>query len=563
MDERKTECPVCSKEFTTSIIEAHVEKCLFLNESSQSESTGGLKRSSPSVKSQQIRSGNSRSASKRAKHRIVKTLNADKPNVSSATSVSITENSGQASNNISKENNVNPEKKIPVKHNHVPLAERMRPTSLLGYIGQEHVLGPNAVLSQLLEKTEIPNIILWGPPGCGKTSLASVIAHICKQAPASNLRYVKLSAAMSGVNDVKEAVNVASNELKFGRRTIMFMDEIHRFNKLQQDIFLPHVESGTLTLIGATTENPSFSLNSALLSRCRVIVLEKLTAMNLIIILRRAVQSLGGNIYKYVPSDSSGETRMPKPKVVDGESEVPEIPKFHIDEETIQWLAETCDGDARIALGGLELAVQSKAPSEDKFLEEGPGLITLDDIRDSLKKTHMLYDKKGEQHYDMISALHKSVRASDENASLYWLTRMMSGGEDPVYIARRLIRMACEDIGLEDTKALGVAIDTMHGCKMLGMPECDVLLAQCVTYMARAPKSRLMEDALRTAQKVVANHKGPQPAVPLHLRNAPTKLMSQLGYSKGYNMLHKDESGLNYLPEGLEDLDFFQEETSF
>lgn len=253
------------------------------------------------------------------------------------------------------------------------------------------------------------------------------------------MRYVKLSAAMAGVNEVKEVITVASNELKFNRRTVIFMDEIHRFNKAQQDVFLPHVESGTVTLIGATTENPSFSLNSALLSRCRVIVLEKLSILNLISILKKAVSSLEGSVFH-------SSKRL---------EDFEQIPKFIIDEPTIEWLAGTCDGDARIALGGLELAIQCKIPKEEEFLENGSVTITLDDIKESLKKTHMLYDKKGEQHYDMISALHKSVRASDENASLYWLTRMILGGEDPVYIARRLVRMACEDVGLEDPKALG------------------------------------------------------------------------------------------------------------
>ena len=259
------------------------------------------------------------------------------------------------------------------------------------------------------------------------------------------MRHVKLSAAMSGVADVKEAVSIASNELKYGRRTVMFMDEIHRFNKAQQDIFLPHIEKGTVTLIGATTENPSFSLNSALLSRCRVIVLEKLETPDLVDILTRAVKSSSGQVL----GKSNTE------EVTDTNSQATPI-RFFIDARTIEWLAETSDGDARIALGGLELAMQSIAPQEeDEFLTKGPGHITLEDIEQSLKKTHMLYDRKGDQHYDIISALHKSVRASDENAALYWLTRMMAGGEDPVYIARRLVRMACEDIGLEDPKALG------------------------------------------------------------------------------------------------------------
>lgn len=283
-----------------------------------------------------------------------------------------------------------------------------------------------------------------------QTSLANVVAHICKNDVNRKLRYVKLSAAMAGVQEVKEVISVAANHVKFAQRTIVFMDEIHRFNKMQQDVFLPHVESGTITLIGATTENPSFSLNSALLSRCRVVVLHKLSVANLVSILKRAVISLEGIIHTSEKTATEESTSKEEPK-----TEFSCNTKFIIDEPTIEWLAETCDGDARIALGGLELAVRSKAPNKDNLLDIGPPIITLNDVEESLKKTHMLYDRKGDQHYDMISALHKSVRANDENAALYWLTRMISGGEDPVYIARRLVRMASEDIGLADPKALG------------------------------------------------------------------------------------------------------------
>jgi len=258
---------------------------------------------------------------------------------------------------------------------------------------------------------------------------------------------------MAGVQEVKEVISVAANHAKFAQQTIVFMDEIHRFNKTQQDVFLPHVESGTITLIGATTENPSFSLNSALLSRCRVIILHKLSVANLVSILKRAVISLEGIIHMSDKSTLQSEESTSKGNKIDMQPSY--NTKFIIDEPTIEWLAETCDGDARIALGGLEMAVRSKAPNEEDLLDVGPAIITLNDVEESLKKTHMLYDKKGDQHYDTISALHKSVRASDENASLYWLTRMISGGEDPVYIARRLVRMASEDIGLADPKALG------------------------------------------------------------------------------------------------------------
>lgn len=285
--------------------------------------------------------------------------------------------------------------------------------------------------------------------------MANVIAHICKNDASRKFRYVKLSAAMAGVQEVKEVISIAINHAKFAQRTIVFMDEIHRFNKIQQDVFLPHVESGAITLIGATTENPSFSLNSALLSRCRVIVLQKLSIENLVLILKRAVVTLGGTIHE----SKNDKHQSPVENDIVEEGKVEGGPscdaKFSIDNLTIEWLAGTCDGDARIALGGLEMAVQSKALDEKELLEAGPAMISLNDIQESLKKTHMLYDKKGDQHYDTISALHKSVRASDENASLYWLARMISGGEDPVYIARRLVRMACEDIGLADPKALG------------------------------------------------------------------------------------------------------------
>ncbi|KAG5319177.1 WRIP1 ATPase, partial [Pseudoatta argentina] len=570
MNTDKVLCPICAKEFASSVIESHASKCLFLNEPTKDKNTILFKDSSP----RSIRSKLKPASAKKTNQISIKR----KSSLDQFSSQSFRDE--EDAKDAPQKSTENECKKLRGNGRDVPLAEQMRPTSLLNFVGQRHILGPRTILSELLQKGEIPNMILWGPPGCGKTSLANVIAHMCKNDASRKLRYVKLSAAMAGVQEVKEVISIASNHAKYAQHTIVFMDEIHRFNKMQQDVFLPHVESGIITLIGATTENPSFSLNSALLSRCRVIVLHKLSIANLLSILKRAVISLEGIIHAFpnksesTLQDIGEENTLEKNKVIEMESSC--NTKFIIDEPTIEWLAETCDGDARIALGGLEMAVRCKAPNEKEFLDIGAAIITLDDIKESLKKTHMLYDKKGEQHYDTISALHKSVRASDENASLYWLTRMIAGGEDPVYIARRLVRMASEDIGLADPKALGIAVHTMHGCKMIGMPECDVLLAQCTTYLARAPKSRLMEDALRAAQKIIAEHKGPQPGVLLHLRNAPTRLMKDLGnyfifcinlflinqiiilgYGKGYNMMNKDESGLSYLPEGLEDLDFF------
>ncbi|KYN34646.1 ATPase WRNIP1 [Trachymyrmex septentrionalis] len=556
MNTDKVLCPICAKEFASSIIESHASKCLFLNEPTKDENIM-FKDSSP----RSIRSKLKPTSAKKTNQIFVKRKSSLDQFSSQRGDSFRDEEDAKDAPQKSTENEC---KKLRGNGRDVPLAEQMRPTSLLNFVGQKHILGPRTILSELLQKGEIPNMILWGPPGCGKTSLANVIAHMCKNDASRKLRYVKLSAAMAGVQEVKEVISIASNHAKYAQHTIVFMDEIHRFNKMQQDVFLPHVESGIITLIGATTENPSFSLNSALLSRCRVIVLHKLSVANLLSILKRAVISLEGIIHaspnksESTLQDIGEENTLEKNKVIEMEPSC--NTKFIIDEPTIEWLTETCDGDARIALGGLEMAVRCKAPNEKEFLDVGPAIITLDDIKESLKKTHMLYDKKGDQHYDTISALHKSVRASDENASLYWLTRMIAGGEDPVYIARRLVRMASEDIGLADPKALGIAVHTMHGCKMIGMPECDVLLAQCTTYLARAPKSRLMEDALRAAQKVIAEHKGPQPGVPLYLRNAPTRLMKDLGYGKGYNMMNKDESGLSYLPEGLEDLNFFEDD---
>lgn len=349
---------------------------------------------------------------------------------------------------------------------------------------------------------------------------------------------------MVGVNEVKEVVKVAKNELKFKRKTILFMDEIHRFNKLQQDIFLPHVESGTITLIGATTENPSFSLNSALLSRCRVIILEKIPPESMLEILKRAVAEEKGAVVD--PNEETAEIL----KKLNFE------PCFAIDLESLKWLSEICDGDARIGLNSLQLALQT--------IPEGTGdgamrTITLANIQEGIKKSHILYDRKGDQHYDMISALHKSIRASDDNASLYWCTRMIVGGEDPRYICRRLVRAASEDIGLADPSAVQVALSALQAVQLVGMPESDCIITQCAVYLARAPKSRETYQATNRCRQDIENCKGILPPVPLHLRNAPTKLMKEMGCGKGYNLNHKDVSGLTYMPEGMEEKQYFIE----
>ncbi|PNF22467.1 hypothetical protein B7P43_G15067 [Cryptotermes secundus] len=438
-------CPVCYRKYPVTEIESHANKCIFLN---SGENDGA-------------------STKRREDHDHKETNQAEKR---------------QKREGYIEQNHVgqsHDEIEVPSSSSFrqtftspVPLAEQMRPTDLTNYFGQEHVLGLHKVLRTLLEKRDIPSMILWGPPGCGK------------------------------------------------------------------DIFLPHVESGTITLIGATTENPSFSLNSALLSRCRVIVLEKLNTQHIIAILERTLIVIDGKIVK------AGENiNFTKP----GDR----IPRVLIDEATVIWLAEMCDGDARVALNSLQLALQARDQ------DSGVILISLDDIKDGVKRSHLLYDRKGDEHYNIISAMHKSIRASDDNAALYWMTRMLQGGEDPLYIARRLVRAASEDIGLADPMALTVAVSAMQGCQLLGMPECDVLLAQCAVYLARAPKSREMDHALALAKECIAEHKGPLPSVPLHLRNAPTRLMKDLGYGKGYNMAHKDISHLTYMPKGLENVDFF------
>ncbi|KAM9286086.1 ATPase WRNIP1 [Cariama cristata] len=439
-----------------------------------------------------------------------------------------------------------------------PLAERLRPDTLGDYVGQERVLGAETLLRSLLESHEIPSLILWGPPGCGKTTLAHIIANSSKK---NGTRFVTLSATSAKTNDVRDVISQAQNEKRlFKRKTILFIDEIHRFNKSQQDTFLPHVECGTVTLIGATTENPSFQVNAALLSRCRVIVLEKLSVEAMEAILMRAVRSLGvqvlgqGDQHSSFASGSSSES-----------SEFP----VYIEEKALNTLAYLCDGDARTGLNGLQLAVQARlAVGKTTPLNITKGgsadgiLVTEEHVKEGLQRSHILYDRAGEEHYNCISALHKSMRGSDENASLYWLGRMLEGGEDPLYVARRLVRFASEDIGLADPLALTQAVAAYQGCHFIGMPECEVILAQCVVYFARAPKSIEVYRAYSNVKECLRMHTGPLPPVPLHLRNAPTRLMKNLGYGKGYkyNPMYKEPVEQDYLPEELKGTDFFKEQ---
>ncbi|XP_040442678.1 ATPase WRNIP1 [Falco naumanni] len=439
-----------------------------------------------------------------------------------------------------------------------PLAERLRPDTLGEYVGQERVLGAQTLLRSLLESHEIPSLILWGPPGCGKTTLAHIIANSSKK---NGTRFVTLSATSAKTNDVRDVISQAQNEKRlFKRKTILFIDEIHRFNKSQQDTFLPHVECGTVTLIGATTENPSFQVNAALLSRCRVIVLEKLSVEAMEAILMRAVRSLGVQVLVQGDQHSSSATG--------SSSESSEFPVY-IEEKALNTLAYLCDGDARTGLNGLQLAVQARlAAGKTTPLNITKGgsadgiLITEEHVKEGLQRSHILYDRAGEEHYNCISALHKSMRGSDENASLYWLARMLEGGEDPLYVARRLVRFASEDIGLADPLALTQAVAAYQGCHFIGMPECEVILAQCVVYFARAPKSIEVYRAYSNVKECLRMHTGPLPPVPLHLRNAPTRLMKNLGYGKGYkyNPMYKEPVEQDYLPEELKGTDFFKEQ---
>ncbi len=392
-----------------------------------------------------------------------------------------------------------------------PLAERMRPQDLADFVGQNEIIGRGKLLREAIEKDQIPSIIFWGPPGSGKSTLARIIARITQS------RFVQISAVSAGMKDLRELLKEAEVQRKlYGKRTILFIDEIHRWNKAQQDGLLPYVENGLVTLIGATTENPSFEVVSALLSRCRVFVLDQLCERDLEMIIERAVKQGFSGI------------------------------KVDIDDETMRYLTSLSNGDARVALNALEFAIGATEKSS-----QGKVVLNKDIIKESLQKSHYLYDKGGEQHYNLISALHKSVRGSNADAALYWLGRMLEAGEDPLYIGRRLVRMAVEDIGMADPQALEQAVAAYHGCHFIGMPECDVILAQCVVYLARAKKSVEVYQAYGQVKQDV--RQSMDEPVPLHLRNAPTKLTQDLGYGKNYQYSpdYDWQENQEYLPEKL------------
>lgn len=400
-----------------------------------------------------------------------------------------------------------------------PLAARMRPQDLDEIVGQEHLLGKGKVLRRLVESDHISSMIFWGPPGVGKTTLARVIARCTKA------EFIDFSAVTSGIREIREVMKQAEENRRFGGRTIVFVDEIHRFNKAQQDAFLPFVEKGSIILIGATTENPSFEVNGALLSRCKVFVLQRLTTEDLIQLMECALTDRRG----------FGDLHVEMP------------------ENALEAIAVFADGDARTALSTLEMAVLNGETDGDNVT------VTMETLEQCTSRKSLLYDKNGEEHYNLISALHKSMRNSDPDAAIYWLARMLEAGEDPLYVARRVTRFASEDIGLADPRALEIAVSAYQACHFIGMPECTVHLAEAVVYMSLAPKSNALYTAYNRARKDALDQLAePVPAV---ICNAPTRLMKDLGYGDGYQYAHDTEeklTNMQCLPDSLLDRQYYR-----
>ncbi len=393
-----------------------------------------------------------------------------------------------------------------------PLASRLRPNTLEEFVGQRHLIGEGKILRKLIENDNISSMIFWGPPGVGKTTLARIIAR------KTRAKFIDFSAVRSGIKEIKEVMQEAEENHKFGDKTIVFVDEIHRFNKAQQDAFLPFVEKGSIVLIGATTENPSFEVNGALLSRCKVFVLQALETEDVVTLLKFAI------------SNPKGFGDM----------------KVEISDGMLEAIANFSNGDARSALTTLEMVILNGNIDGNRVT------VTKETMEQCISRKSLLYDKKGEEHYNLISALHKSMRNSDADAAVYWLARMLEAGEDPLYIARRVTRFASEDVGLADPRALEVAVSAYQACHFIGMPECSVHLTEAVVYMSLAPKSNSLYMAYENAKRDALNTRS-EP-VPLVIRNAPTKLMKELDYGKGYKYAHDTEEKLTdmtCLPDAL------------
>ena len=403
-----------------------------------------------------------------------------------------------------------------------PLAARLRPKSLEEYVGQQHLLGKGKVLRRLIEADQISSMIFWGPPGVGKTTLARIIANHTKAA------FIDFSAVISGIKEIRTVMQQAEENRRFGEKTIVFVDEIHRFNKAQQDAFLPFVEKGSIILIGATTENPSFEINSALISRCKVFVLQPLGQEDITLLLCRAL------------TEESGLGSQ----------------KIKISQEMLEGIAKFANGDARTALSTLEMVVLN-----GDLDREGTVTVTPETLAQCTSKRSLLYDKSGEEHYNLISALHKSMRNSDPDAAVYWLARMLEAGEDPIYIARRVTRFASEDVGLADPCALQVAVAAYQACHLIGMPECCVHLTQAVVYLSLAPKSNALYVAYEEAKKDAIERLA-EP-VPLVIRNAPTNLMKELDYGKGYQYAHDTKeklTSMQCMPDSLLEREYYRPE---
>lgn len=399
-----------------------------------------------------------------------------------------------------------------------PLASRMRPRNLKEFVGQTHLLGEGKMLRRLIESDQISSMIFWGPPGVGKTTLARIIANQTKSA------FIDFSAVTSGIKEIRAVMQRAEENRRFGERTILFVDEIHRFNKAQQDAFLPFVEKGSIILIGATTENPSFEINAALLSRCKVFVLQALSIDEVVSLLKRAIHDERGFGYQ----------------------------KIGISEDMLRMIATFANGDARSALSTLEMVILNGDMDENGIH------ISMEILEQCISRKSLLYDKTGEEHYNLISALHKSMRNSDPDAAIYWLARMLEAGEDPLYVARRVIRFASEDVGLADPRALEVAVAAYQAAHLIGMPECTVNLSEAVIYMALAPKSNALYAAYENAKKDALNHLA-EP-VPLVIRNAPTKLMKELNYGKDYQYAHNTKeklTNMQCLPDSLKEREYY------